>query len=119
MTREQLYSGKAKTIYKTDDPDTLIAEFRNSLTAFNGEKRGEMEKKGYYNAQISKKLFEMLEAEGIKTHFVKMLSDIDMLVKKVDIIKIEVIVRNIAAGSITKKYPCTRRYSFQVPCACF
>lgn len=55
MTREQLYSGKAKTIYKTDDPDTLIAEFRNSLTAFNGEKRGEMEKKGYYNAQISKK----------------------------------------------------------------
>lgn len=54
MTREQLYSGKAKTIYKTDNPDTLIAEFRNSLTAFNGEKKGEMEKKGYYNAQISK-----------------------------------------------------------------
>lgn len=119
MTREQLYSGKAKTIYKTDDPDTLIAEFRNSLTAFNGEKRGEMEKKGYYNAQISKKLFEMLEAEGIKTHFVEMLSDIDMLVKKVDIIKIEVIVRNIAAGSITKKYPLKEGTVFKFPVLVF
>lgn len=119
MTREQLYSGKAKTIYKTDDPDTLIAEFRNSLTAFNGEKRGEMEKKGYYNAQISKKLFEMLEAEGIKTHFVEMLSDIDMLVKKVDIIKIEVIVRNIAAGSITKKYPLKEGTVFKSPVLVF
>ncbi|RXA19029.1 phosphoribosylaminoimidazolesuccinocarboxamide synthase [Methanosarcina sp. MSH10X1] len=119
MTREQLYSGKAKTIYKTDDPDTFIAEFRNSLTAFNGEKKGEMEKKGYYNAQISKKLFEMLEAEGIKTHFVEMLSDIDMLVKKVDIIKIEVIVRNIAAGSITKKYPLKEGTVFKSPVIVF
>jgi phosphoribosylaminoimidazole-succinocarboxamide synthase len=119
MTREQLYSGKAKTIYKTDDPDTLIAEFRNSLTAFNGEKKGEMEKKGYYNAQISKKLFEMLEAEGMKTHFIEMLSDIDMLVKTVDIIKIEVIVRNIAAGSITKKYPIEEGTVFKSPVIVF
>ncbi|MFI5383488.1 MAG: phosphoribosylaminoimidazolesuccinocarboxamide synthase [Methanosarcina thermophila] len=119
MIREQLYSGKAKTIYKTDDPDTLIVEFRNSLTAFNGEKRGEIEKKGYYNAQISKKLFEMLEAEGIKTHFIEMLSDIDMLVKKVDIIKIEVIVRNIATGSITKKYPLKEGTVFKSPVLVF
>ena len=119
MTREQLYSGKAKTIYKTDDPDTLITEFRNSLTAFNGEKKGEMEKKGYYNAQISKKIFEMLEAEGIKTHFVEMLSDIDMLVKKVEIIKIEVIVRNIAAGSITKRYPIKEGTVFKTPVLVF
>ncbi len=119
MTREQLYSGKAKTIYKTDDPDTLIAEFRNSLTAFNGEKKGEMERKGYYNAHISKKLFEMLEAEGIKTHFIKMLSDIEMLVKKVDIIKIEVIVRNIAAGSITKRYPLKEGTIFETPVLVF
>jgi len=119
MTREQLYSGKAKTIYKTDDPDTFISEFRNSLTAFNGEKKGEMEKKGYYNAQISKKFFEMLEAEGIKTHFVEMLSDIDMLVKKVDIIKIEVIVRNIAAGSITKRYPIKEGTVFKSPVLVF
>lgn len=119
MTREQLYSGKAKTIYKTDDPETLIAEFRNSLTAFNGEKKGEMEKKGYYNAQISKKLFEMLELEGTKTHYIGMLSDIDMLVKKVEIIKIEVIVRNIAAGSITKKYPMKEGTVFESPVLVF
>ncbi len=78
-----------------------------------------MEKKGYYNAQISKKLFEMLEAEGIKTHFVEMLSDIDMLVKKVDIIKIEVIVRNIAAGSITKRYPIKEGTIFKFPVLVF
>lgn len=119
MKREQLYSGKAKTIYKTDDPDTLISEFRNSLTAFNGEKKGEMELKGYYNAQISKKLFEMLEASGVKTHFVSMLSDIDMLVRKVEIIKIEVIVRNIAAGSITKKYPIKEGTLFKPPVLVF
>jgi phosphoribosylaminoimidazole-succinocarboxamide synthase len=119
MTREQLYSGKAKTIYKTDDPETLIAEFRNSLTAFNGEKKGEMEKKGYYNAQISKKLFEMLELEGTKTHYIGMLSDIDMLVKKVEIIKIEVIVRNIAAGSITKRYPMKEGTVFESPVLVF
>ncbi len=119
MTREQLYSGKAKTIYKTDDPETLIAEFRNSLTAFNGEKKGEMEKKGYYNAQISKKLFEMLELEGTKTHYIGMLSDIDMLVKKVEIIKIEVIVRNIAAGSITKRYPLKEGTVFESPVLVF
>jgi len=119
MTREQLYSGKAKTIYKTDDPDTLITEFRNSLTAFNGEKKGEMEKKGYYNAQISKKLFEMLELEGTKTHYIEMLSDIDMLVKKVEIIKIEVIVRNIAAGSITKRYPMKEGTVFESPVLVF
>jgi phosphoribosylaminoimidazole-succinocarboxamide synthase len=119
MTREQLYSGKAKTIYKTDDPDSLITEFRNSLTAFNGEKKGEMEKKGFYNAHISKKLFEMLEAEGVKTHFIKMLSEIDMLVKKVEIIKIEVIVRNIAAGSITKRYPLKEGTVFDSPVLVF
>jgi phosphoribosylaminoimidazole-succinocarboxamide synthase len=119
MKREQLYSGKAKTIYATDDPNTLISEFRNSLTAFNGEKKGEMEKKGYYNAQISKKFFEMLEANGVKTHFIEMLSEIEMLVKKVDIIKIEVIVRNIAAGSITKKYPLKEGTIFKSPVLVF
>ncbi|MCQ1534286.1 phosphoribosylaminoimidazolesuccinocarboxamide synthase [Methanosarcina sp. KYL-1] len=119
MKREQLYSGKAKTIYNTDDPETLISEFRNSLTAFNGEKKGEMEKKGYYNAQISKKLFEMLEANGVKTHFIGMLSEIEMLVRKVDIIKIEVIVRNIAAGSITKKYPMKEGTVFESPVLVF
>ena len=119
MKREQLYSGKAKTIYATDDPDIFVSEFRNSLTAFNGEKKGEMEKKGYYNAQISKKLFEMLEENGIKTHFIKMLSDIEMLVRKVEIIKLEVIVRNIAAGSITRKYPIKEGTVFKSPVLVF
>jgi len=119
MKIEQLYSGKAKTIYTTDDPDVLISEFRNSLTAFNGEKKGEMEKKGYYNSHISKKLFEMLEENGISTHYIKMLSDIEMLVRKVEIIKIEVIVRNIAAGSITRKYPIEEGTVFESPVLVF
>lgn len=119
MKREQIYSGKAKTIYSTDDPETFITEFRNSLTAFNGVKKAEMEKKGYYNAQISKTLFEMLEANGIKTHYLKMVSDIEMLVRKVEIVKIEVIVRNIAAGSITKKYPIKEGTVFKSPVLVF
>ncbi|WNY27609.1 Phosphoribosylaminoimidazole-succinocarboxamide synthase [Methanolapillus ohkumae] len=102
---EQIYSGKAKTLYRTNDPTKLISEFRDSLTAFNGGKKSEAPKKGYYNAQISRKIFEMLQENGIKTHYVKMASDVDMVVDVVDIVKLEVIVRNIAAGSITKKYP--------------
>jgi len=119
MKREQLYSGKAKTIYKTDNPTQLIAQFRNSLTAFDGKKKSEAPNKGYYNAQISKKIFEMLEAEGIKTHFIEMVSDTEMLVDAVEIIKIEVIVRNIAAGSITKKYPVEEGTRFEKPIIVF
>jgi len=70
MKKEELYSGKAKTIYKTDDPSRLIAEFRDSLTAFDGKKKSEAAKKGYYNAQISKKIFEMLEKEGISAEVI-------------------------------------------------
>lgn len=112
---EQLYSGKAKTIYKTDDKSKLISEFRDSLTAFDGKKKSEVSKKGYYNAQISKKLFELLEEKSIKTHYIKMLSDTEMLVEAVEIIKIEVIPRNIAAGSITKKYPIKEGTLFKKP----
>ena len=105
IKQEALYSGKAKTVYKTDDPDKLLMEFRNSLTAFDGKKKSEAPKKGYYNAQISWTLFTLLEEKGIKTHFDSMFSETEMIVDAVDIVKIEVIVRNIAAGSITKKYP--------------
>ena len=105
MRQEVLYSGKAKTVFKTDDPDKLIMEFRNSLTAFDGKKKSEAPKKGYYNAQISQTLFKLLEENGIKTHFDSMFSETEMVVDNVDIVKIEVIVRNIAAGSLTKKYP--------------
>jgi len=119
MKEEQIYSGKAKTIYRTDDPTKLIAHFRNSLTAFDGKKKSEAQNKGYYNAQISKKIFEMLESEGIRTHFIKMVSDTEMLIDAVEIIKIEVIVRNIAAGSITKKYPIPEKTHFTNPIIVF
>src|SRR3972149_4881828 len=105
IKQEALYSGKAKTVYKTDDPDKLLMEFRNSLTAFDGKKKSEAPKKGYYNAQISQTLFKLLEEKGIDTHFDSMFSETEMVVDTVDIVKIEVIVRNIAAGSLTKKYP--------------
>ncbi|WP_407354942.1 phosphoribosylaminoimidazolesuccinocarboxamide synthase [Methanolobus sp. WCC5] len=115
MKKEMLYSGKAKTIYKTDDPEKLISEFRDSLTAFDGKKKSEAANKGYFNAQISKKLFEMLEEEGIPTHYLGMLSENEMLVRAVDIIPIEVIPRNIAAGSITRKYPIEEGTVFKIP----
>lgn len=110
-----MYSGKAKTIYKTDDPKKLIAQFRDSLTAFDGKKKSEAANKGYYNAQISRKIFEMLEGEGIKTHYIEMVSDVDMLVDAVEIVAIEVIPRNIAAGSITRKYPIKEGTVFKKP----
>jgi phosphoribosylaminoimidazole-succinocarboxamide synthase len=115
MKKEELYSGKAKTIYKTDNPKQLISEFRDSLTAFDGKKKSEAVKKGYYNAQISKKIFEMLEEEGIKTHYIEMVSDTEMLVDALDIVLIEVIPRNIAAGSITRKYPIEEGTVFKNP----
>jgi len=102
---DELYSGKAKTIYHTEDPNLLIMDFRDSLTAFDGEKKSEVSKKGYYNAQISKKLFELLEEKGIKTHYREMVAGNEMLVDTVNIILVEVIVRNIATGSMTRKYP--------------
>ncbi|MDD5614569.1 MAG: phosphoribosylaminoimidazolesuccinocarboxamide synthase [Candidatus Methanoperedens sp.] len=105
MRQEALYSGKAKTVYKTDEPDKLIMEFRDSLTAFDGKKKSEAKGKGYYNAQISATLLQLLGENGIKTHFDSMLSDTEMIVDSVEIVLIEVIVRNIAAGSLTKKYP--------------
>ena len=101
--RELLYEGKAKKLYKTDDENLLIAEFKDDLTAFNAEKKGSEEGKGALNCQISTNLFKLLEENGIKTHLVKMLDSNHQLVKKVDIIPIEVVVRNIATGSLTKR----------------
>lgn len=115
MKKEILYSGKAKTIYKSQDPKKLISEFRDSLTAFDGKKKSEAKDKGYFNAQISRKLFEMLEEEGIPTHYLEMVSGNEMLVHAVEIIPIEVIPRNIAAGSITRKYPIEEGTVFKIP----
>ena len=99
---ELLYEGKAKKIWKTNDPDLLISEFKDSLTAFNGEKKSQEEGKGALNNAISAALFEYLEEKGIPTHFIKMLDEKHMLHKRADVILIEVIVRNIATGSLSR-----------------
>lgn len=101
--REQLYEGKAKILYATDDPAFLIQYFKDDATAFNAKKRGSIESKGIFNNRISTRLFELLQAEGVNNHFVKNLSEREMLVKRVEIIPIEVIVRNYIAGSMAKR----------------
>jgi len=100
--RELLYEGKAKILFTTDDETILISEFKDDLTAFNGEKKSSEAGKGALNNKISTELFKLIESKGIPTHFIKMLDDNHMLHKRVDVILIEVIVRNIATGSLTR-----------------
>jgi phosphoribosylaminoimidazole-succinocarboxamide synthase len=100
--RELLYEGKAKKLYLTDDKDLVISEFKDDLTAFNGLKKASEAGKGALNNKISTELFKMLDEKGIPTHFVTMLDDNHMLHRKADVILIEVIVRNIATGSLSK-----------------
>ncbi len=101
--KEMLYEGKGKKLFFTDDENLLISEFKDDLTAFNALKKGSEEGKGALNCKISKVLFDLLEKNGIATHLVQVLSDNEMLVKKVSIIPIEVVVRNIATGSLVKR----------------
>lgn len=102
---QQLYEGKAKKVYAVkDDADLFIVEYKDDATAFNGEKRGTITGKGVINNKMSNILFKMLEANGVKTHFVKELSDRETLVKAVKIIPLEIIIRNVAAGSFSKRY---------------
>lgn len=100
---EQLYEGKAKRVYKTDDEDLLIVDYKDDATAFNGLKKGTITGKGSINNRMTNHIFQLLEKEGIPTHYVKELSDRETLVKKVSIVPLEVIVRNVAAGSFSKK----------------
>lgn len=100
---EQLYEGKAKKVFKTDNPDLYIVTYKDDATAFNGEKKGTIENKGIVNNLVTNHLMAMLETKGIKTHFVEELNDRETIVKKVEIVPIEVIVRNIAAGSLAKR----------------
>lgn len=99
----QLYEGKGKKLFLTNDENMVIATFKDDLTAFNAEKKGLESGKGALNCAISSLLFSLLEKEGIKTHFIEQLNENDMLCKKVVIIPIEVVVRNIATGSLTKR----------------
>lgn len=98
-----LYEGKGKKLFATSEEDVVIAEFKDDLTAFNAEKKGAESGKGALNCQISSLLFELLADNGVTSHYIKRLNDIDMLCKKVSIIPIEVVVRNIATGSLTKR----------------
>jgi phosphoribosylaminoimidazole-succinocarboxamide synthase len=100
---EQLYEGKAKKIYATSDENIVWVSYKDSATAFNGEKKAEIEGKGRLNNEISSILFELLKEKGIESHFVKRVSETEQLVKKVTIIPLEVVVRNIAAGSLSKR----------------
>lgn len=104
MKKELLYEGKAKRIWSTDDHSLVIQEFKDDATAFNGLKKDQIKNKGVLNTGISSAIFEYLIAHGIPTHFVKALSENEMLVKRVEIIKVEVVIRNIAAGSLVKKF---------------
>ncbi len=101
--REQLYEGKAKKVFATDDPNLYIVEYKDDATAFNGLKKGTIVGKGVINNRVSNHLMKMLEKNGIPTHLVQELSDRETLVKKVTIVPLEVIVRNIAAGSLSKR----------------
>jgi len=100
---EQVYEGKAKKVFKTDNPNEFIIEYKDDATAFNGEKKGSIGGKGVINNKMTELIFTMLEEKGIPTHFIKLLSDSEQLVKAVSIFPLEVIIRNTAAGSICKR----------------
>ena len=100
---EQLYEGKAKKVFATNDPDYVIVDYKDDATAFNGEKKGTIRGKGVVNNKMTNFMFKQLEAAGVPTHLVEELSDRETLVKHVEIVPLEVIVRNVAAGSFSKK----------------
>jgi phosphoribosylaminoimidazole-succinocarboxamide synthase len=101
--RELIYEGKAKQVYRTADPQLLIQLFKDEATAFNGQKRGTIAAKGVINNRTSEVFFKLLEDHGIATHFVRRLSEREMLIRACEIVKVEVVVRNIVAGSLAKR----------------
>ncbi len=111
----QLYEGKAKKIYATDDPNLCIVSYKDDATAFDGQKKGTIAGKGVVNNRMTNMLMRMLESEGIPTHFVKELSDRETLVKKVAIVPLEVIVRNISAGHFASRYGVDEGIVFDEP----
>jgi len=110
-----LYEGKAKKIFATDRPDQVIQYFKDDATAFNAQKRGTIVEKGVVNNKISERLFRLLEAAGVVTHFIERLSDREMLTKRVTIVPIEVVVRNITAGSLAKRLGLKEGESIEPP----
>ena len=112
---EQLYEGKAKKVFRTDDPELLIVDYKDDATAFNGLKKGSIAGKGVINNQMSNRLMAKLEKAGVPTHFVQELSPRETLVKKVSIVPLEVIVRNLSAGSFAKRYGVEEGIVFDAP----
>ena len=100
---EQLYEGKAKKVFATDQPDLVIVDYKDDATALNGKKRGTIKGKGAINNMMTNRLMQMLEKNGVPTHFVEEISDRETVVKKVSIVPLEVIIRNVAAGSLSKR----------------
>ena len=112
---EQLYEGKAKRVFATDDPGLVIVDYKDDATAFNGAKKGTIAGKGVINNQMTNRFMAMLEKAGVPTHFVRELSERETLVKKVSIVPLEVIVRNISAGSFAKRYGVEEGIVFDAP----
>ena len=106
---EQLYEGKAKKVFKTEDADKLIVDYKDDATAFNGEKKGTIVGKGAINNRMTNRVFQLLEKEGVPTHYIEELSDRETVVKKVEIVPLEVIIRNVAAGSFSKRLGVPRK----------
>ncbi len=113
--REQLYEGKAKKVFATENPELLIVSYKDDATAFNGLKKGTIAGKGVINNRISNLLMERLEKAGIPTHYVEEINDRETVVKKVSIVPLEVIIRNIAAGSFSKRYGVEEGFVFEAP----
>ncbi|MGN0547281.1 MAG: phosphoribosylaminoimidazolesuccinocarboxamide synthase [Acutalibacteraceae bacterium] len=111
----QLYEGKAKKVFATDDPNLVIVSYKDDATAFNGIKKGTIAGKGVINNKMSNMMMQLLEKQGVKTHFVEELSERETLVKKVSIVPLEVIIRNISAGSFAKRYGVEEGIVFSAP----
>ena len=113
--RQQLYEGKAKKVYATDDPELLIVSYKDDATAFNGQKKGTIVGKGAINNRMTNNIMRRLEQAGVPTHYVEELSDRETVVKKVSIVPLEVIIRNISAGSFSKRYGVDEGIVFDQP----
>ena len=113
--KEQLYEGKAKKVFATDDANLVIVDYKDDATAFNGEKKGTITGKGVINNVMSNHMFQLLEQQGVPTHFVEQLSERETLVKKVPIVPLEVIIRNISAGSFAKRFGVEEGIVFDEP----
>lgn len=113
--RELLYEGKAKKVFATDDKDILLVDYKDDATAFNGLKKGTIAGKGSINNRVTNYMMKLLEKEGVKTHFIEEISDRETLVKRVSIVPLEVIIRNISAGSFAKRYGTEEGIVFDEP----